>query len=148
MGYKINFEGLEVVCETPQDVVDLARLSTRRRATVTEEREPASQNGHRKTKSLKELMRKGLSENTKNFLKVLVASNGRADAVELVRSLHLSSTSSLGGTIATLAKESRRAGIDHATFLTKDVIGRNKQRKVTYSLNSDALNEIREGLRM
>ena len=145
MGYKINFEGLEVTCETPEDLIALAQASKRRNTTSEAASKPvkqARQNGHTGKLSLKEVL-KPLNDRAINMLKTVLGSpDATISSRDLASVLGLESGSSLGGIRGSFSKHLMLNGYAPEHYLEVTGDPGNK----TYSIPLDKIDELQSAL--
>jgi len=148
MGFKVNYRGLEVTCETPEDVDALAErvrlVRAHRDAIERSPRYPLFDNP--KHGSAKILM-KELSEQPRKLLKLLIERGKLTDA-EIRELLGLQNNKALAGVMTGISKRAKKAGINKA--IVEKAFKRNGtgERLYQYSIGSQFVDEVRSGLGM
>jgi hypothetical protein len=146
MGFKVNYRGLEVTCETPEDVdalASLARIGKACKQAVRGFPKP-SLFDNPKHGSARILVRE-LAEQPRNLLRLL-AEKGKMTDAEIRELLGLQNNKALAGVLTGISKRAKKAGINKA--IVEKVSKRNGtgERRYLYSIGSQFLEEVRNGL--
>ena len=139
MAYRVLYKGLEVVCETPEDVDALAESSTRGQGR----RKESQQKQHR---SIKRLVR-GLGDKQRSLLTRLAESDKPVLDSELRSILGLEDNKALAGVLASISKLAKGAGLDRGSIINKTMTRNGSgDRHYAYSIAPEACEEVVAGL--
>jgi hypothetical protein len=151
MSIRLQYAGVHIECETPQEAVSIIRLlgdlpERNGHAAPAPAPRVAPIPTNADTPSITSIVRR-LGDNQKRLLRLVLEAGGEMDDAQLRRGLGLEG-SAFGGTLATITKESRRLGLDSQRFFTI-TNSRNaaKERVRHYRIPGNAIAEVREGLR-
>jgi hypothetical protein len=148
MGYRVNYRGLEVACDSFADLDALAEHLAGSKASPTKSSGNGSvQPAEQKPATLKEFVQT-LSLNPKNLLRALVkAESHKMRDIDLCHALGLKNTQALSGVISTLHRTAGRAGLKVENFFEKQVDSSDPKNKIIeFSIRPSALEQVREGV--
>ena len=144
MGYKVSYRGLEVVCETSQDVDALADRADGF-SPKGRKRRSAAGTSNRKHRSVKKLMPE-LGQPQQELIKALFAASQPLSDAELRESLSLRDNKVLAGILASISKRAKHAGIEMQIISKTHLRNGTGERHYRYSISSEVLEEVRVGL--
>ena len=137
MGYKVMYKGLEVICETPQDVDALAERN--------DGAAPKGRRSNRKHKSVRKLMRE-IGQPQRELITTLVTAPEPLSDKTLRESLSLDNNKRLAGVLAGISKRAKNAGIEVAIVSKTHFRNGTAERHYRYEISSDVLEEVKAGL--
>lgn len=149
MSYKVRYRGLEVVCDSLDEVDALAdRQSHTPIGPVELNFTRNRSNGNSQVHTIKELVGL-LKARPKKALKAVASNGGRMSDTDLARVMKAKHTMALAGIIAPLYKAARLNGIDEKKFFRREVHinEENGEQIKEYVIPSESLDEVKEGLR-
>jgi hypothetical protein len=141
MAFRVIYKGLEVICETLEDVDALADSSSASGSNRSR-REPKRQ--HR---SIRRLVQE-LGEKQHLLLTLLVAEPDKPSPDnELRESLELGDNKALAGILSSISKRAKSAGLDTRNIMTKKATRNGSgERHYAYSIVPEAIAEVKAGL--
>lgn len=146
MGFKVNYRGLEVTCETPDDVDALAeRMRLGRAQKEAIQRFPRYPLFDNPKHGSAKLLMKDLAEQPKNLLKLLIE-RGKLTDVEIRELLNLQNNKALAGVMTGISKRAKKAGINKPIvekFFKRNGTG---ERLYQYSIGSQFVEDVKSGL--
>ena len=150
MGVTIHYKGLEIVCDTPDDVAAVAEklVSGSSRAIdlpFSRNGGTTATNGNSQIPSIKALINK-LGQRQKSALRALVNHGGRMRGIDLVRPTDSESLSALAAVLGPVYKLSRAAGPLEGFFSKEEITTDGGLPVRDYVVEERFLDPIREAL--
>lgn len=145
MSFRVVVKGLEVICETPQDVEALARHFDPAE-DHHERRSYSPRQTTRPHRSIKKLMRE-LNEKQRALIQLLAGEDSPCTDEALRVALEVEGNKALAGILTGISKRAKRAGIEADTLILR-AHHRNGsgERHYEYSLKPEAREEVNAGL--
>jgi hypothetical protein len=138
MGYVVKYKGLEVSCETPQDVDRLAEHEAS--GTQRARRQAVARHG-----SIKRLVKES-DQKHKELLGILLNSTDPVSDEDLKTALSLETNKALAGVLAGFSKRSKTAGIADKIIVKSTRRNGTGERHYHYAVNQAAMDEVKQGL--
>lgn len=163
MSYKVVYKGLEVICDSFEDLDELAERATTLRTVQTNTKTDnqielnlkSQTNGNSQTKPTDESQPlqiqdfiKKLTPKTKSFLKVLAESGDAMTDTEARQKLRIETKAKLLGTISAVYKGADRVGISIEDILIRRVVnGDSRNKEFSTQIPEKTLNIVRDVLK-
>lgn len=163
MSYKVIYKGLEVICDSFEDLDELAEKATSLRAAQTNTKTDnqielnlkTQTNGNSQAKATDNSQPvqvqdfiKNSTEKTKSFLSVLAESGAVMTDTEVRQILGVETKQQLLGTVSAVYKGASRVGINIEDILIRSVInGDSRNKEFATQIPEKTLNTIREALK-
>jgi hypothetical protein len=146
MGIRLNYGGVAIECETPQDAAALVKLLASIPSTNGKHQTmPAAGTTTRAETSISDIVRK-LGDRQKQALRHILRASGRLRDSALQEQLGVTGPG-LGGILASITKTAEREGVDPQEFFkTEFAFTGSGERYRIYSVPSGAMEEVSDGL--
>jgi len=146
MGFKVNYRGLEVTCETPEDVdalADRARSKGAQKEAIQRFPRLPLLERHGDVKRLVG----ELGQQQKTLLRQLV-DRGKLSDADIRQLLSLGNNKALAGVLTGISKRAKRAGISGTVLEKTSKRNGTGERHYQYTISSRFFEDVKEGLHM
>ena len=147
MSFKVKYKGLEVICDTFDDLDSLATIVEARSSQGVKPVAPDSgQNGHRQTASIAQCV-KGLTRKQQELLAVLLKNGGAMSPSAIIQTLGFKSANQLSGLVATIHKNALRVGLEASAFFDRRNMSNDpREKNYQYFIPASAIDEVSSAL--